>query len=109
MAEGIAFVKGAHGYSLVGSSKKDDFEKFQPLVESMIDSLQFIAQKEADALKPPRLRIHKVESGETWVIITKKYFGSSQGMGKLAEYNGLEVSQDPNPGMILKIPPSLRF
>lgn len=109
MAEGIAFVKGTNGYSLIGSSKKDDFEEFQPLVESMIESLQFISQREASELKPSRLRIHKVENGETWASITEKYFNSSFGMEKLAEYNGLEASQEPSPGILLKIPPSLRF
>jgi len=109
MAAGIAFVKGANGYSLIGSSKKGDFEEFQPLVESMMDSLWFISQREAAELKPSRLRIHKVEKGETWAIITQKYFNSSLGMEKLAEYNGLEASQEPPPDTLLKIPPSLRF
>ena len=109
MAEGIAFVKGANGYSIVGSCKKDDFEKFQPLVESMIDTLQFISQREASGLKPGRLRIHKVKKGETWSSITQKYFKTLTGKEKLAEYNGLEASQEPTPGILLKIPPSLRF
>ena len=109
MAEGIAFVKGPNGYYFIGSSKKDDFEAFQPLLESMIESLQFISQKEASELEPPRLRIHEVETGETWASVTEKYFPSSQGMGKLAEYNGLEISPELTPGFLLKIPPSLRF
>ena len=109
LAEGIAFVKGAHGYSLLGFSKKDDFSEFRPSIESMIGSLQFISQKEASQLQPPRLRIHEVAKGETWASITQKYFHSSRDMKKLAEHNGFEVSRDPTPGVLLKIPPSLRF
>ncbi|RLA93509.1 MAG: hypothetical protein DRG25_04400 [Deltaproteobacteria bacterium] len=109
LSEGIAFAKDANGYFLIGVCKKADFEEFQPLVESMVESLRFISQEEANKLKPPRLRIHKVRRGETWASITKKYFNSSAGMERLAEYNGFEVSQEPLPGTLLKIPPSLRF
>ena len=109
MAEGIAFVKGAMGYSFVGSSKRDDFEAFQSAFESMIESLRFISPKEASELEPPRMRIHEVETGETWASVTEKYFPSSQGKEKLAEYNGLETSQELTSGFLLKIPPSLRF
>jgi predicted Zn-dependent protease len=75
----------------------------------MIDGLQFISEKEAAQLKPPRLKIHKVKKNETWDSITKKYFKTATGKEKLAEYNGLEASRGPLPGILLKIPPSLRF
>ena len=109
LAEGIAFVKGAHGYSLLGFSKKGDFSEFRPQIESMIGRLQFITRKEASQLQPPRLRIHEVVEGETWASVTQKYFHSSREMKKLAEYNGFEVSGEPTAGILLKIPPSLRF
>lgn len=109
LAQGIAFVKGATGYSFVGSSKKEDFEVFQPLLESMIESLRFISQKEASELEPPRLRIHEVKKGETWASVTEKYFNSSRGKEALAEYNGFVPSHNPAAGILIKIPPSLRF
>jgi len=108
-AEGIAFVRGTNGYSLLGFSKKEDFEDFKPIVESMIDSLQFLSEKKAAELEPPRLRVHQVQKNETWTGITQEYFDSSQGMEKLALYNGLDVSHNLTPGILLKIPPSLRF
>jgi predicted Zn-dependent protease len=106
---GMAFVKGVNGYSLIGSSKREDFGELQYVAESMMNSIQFMSQKEASELKPPRIRIHRVGGGETWTGITQKYFGSPQGTEKLAEYNGLEILQNPPPGALLKIPPSLRF
>ncbi|MFH0811360.1 MAG: M48 family metalloprotease [Pseudomonadota bacterium] len=108
-AEGIAFVGGTNGYTLVGSSRDADFKEFQPLVESMLASFQFISQPEASELKPSRLRIHEVKPGETWATITQTYFHSSEGKAKLAEYNGFEVSQGLTAGILLKIPPSLRL
>ena len=109
MVEGIAFVEGANGYSLIGFSKKGDFEEFQTQLELMLESLQFIPQREADQFKPPRLRIHKVEKGDTWESVAEKYFTSSEGKEKLAEYNGFADIQEPKPGILIKIPPSLRF
>ena len=109
MAVAIAFTKEANGYSLICLCKKDDFTEFQPLAESMGMSLKFISQEEADKLEPARMRVHEVEAGETWEDITEKYFGSSTGMNKLADYNGLETSQDLIVGDLLKIPPALNI
>ena len=109
IAEGISFVKDANGYSLIGTCKEGDLEKFQPLAEALVESLTFISQREVSELKPPRLRIHEVKSGETWADLTKTYFGSSEGAERLAEYNGLEASHNPNPGVYIKVPSSLRL
>lgn len=109
LAEGIAFVKGSDGYFWIGFSKDEDFKDFQVLAESMIQSLQFISRKEASQLTPPRLQVHKVAKGETWAKITKRYFGTSRGTEKLAAYNGLQPTQEPPAGILLKIPPTLRF
>ena len=73
----------------------------------MIESLDFISKEEVAGLKPPRLRVHKVEQGETWAGITDKYFGPHEGSDKLAEYNGFESTIEPAIGILIKIPPSL--
>jgi predicted Zn-dependent protease len=106
---GFAFVNDVNGYSVLGICKQADFETFLPQAESMIQSLAFISQKEATDLQPGRLRVHEVKGSETWDIIMQKYFSTSQGKEKLAEYNGLVVNQNPTPGILLKIPPTLHF
>ena len=108
-AKAIAFVNDANGYSLLGISKVADFGAFRPLMDSMIKSLTFIPQKEATDLQPARLRVHEVRGGDTWDSITQKYFSTSQGKEKLAEFNGLVVNKNPAPGFLLKIPPTLHF
>jgi Putative Zn-dependent protease len=107
--EGFAFVKDVNGYAVLGICKQADFETFRPQVESMIQSFAFISQKEAVDLQPGRLKVHEVKGGETWDSIMKKYFNTSQGKEKLAEYNGFTVNQNPQPGILLKIPPTLHF
>lgn len=109
MVEGIAFTKDANAFSLICFCKEKDFKEFQPHAESMAESIAFISQAEAATIKPARIRVHEVKKGETWESITKEYFSSSKEMGKLAEYNGFEVSDHLNAGTLLKIPPSLRI
>ena len=106
---GFAFVNDVNGYSVLGICKQDDFETFRHQAESMIQSFVFISQKEATDLQPGRLKIHEVKGGETWDSIMKKHFSASQGKEKLAEYNGFEINQTPQPGILLKIPPTLHF
>jgi len=105
----ITFTQEANGYSLVGICKSADFSTFRPLVESMSESLTFISSQEALQLQPGRLKIHEVKTGETWDSIAEKYFGNPQEKNKLAEYNGLEVKENPSAGVLLKIPPTLHF
>jgi len=109
MVEGIAFTKGTTGFSLIGICRKEDFKGFQPLVESMAESIRFISYKEAANIKPARLKVHEVKKGETWASITKKHFASSKDMGSLAEYNGFDASEKLTVGTLLKIPPTLHI
>ena len=39
----------------------------------------------------------------------KLYYGKDDDKTKLAEYNGFNVSVMPEAGVLLKIPPALRF
>ena len=108
-AQLIAFTREDSGFSILGLGKLESFEELQPLFESMINGMSFISQQEASKISPPRMRIHTVSAGDTWDSITSRYFKSSKEKDKLAEYNGLKVENDPAPGLLLKIPPSLRF
>jgi predicted Zn-dependent protease len=108
-AQLLAFTKENNGFYMLGIGKEESFEKLQPLLESMINGLNFISSQEASKIDPPRMRVHKVSAGETWDKIAIRYFKSANEKTKLAEYNGLEIDIDPAPGTLLKIPPSLKF
>jgi len=105
----MAFTRGDNGFYILGMGKEEGFKELQPRFESMVRGLRFIPEKEASGISPPLMRIHKVSAGETWEGITLRYYKSSQDKKKLAEYNGLDAERDPVPGLLLKIPPSLRF
>ncbi|MFC1867844.1 M48 family metalloprotease [Thermodesulfobacteriota bacterium] len=108
-AQLIAFTRDGNGHSMIGIGQKGSFEKLRPLFEGMINDLKFISNQEASQINPPRMRTHQITAGETWEQITSRYFKSSEGKKRLAEYNGLKVENDPVPGILLKIPPSLHF
>ncbi len=108
-AELISFVKGENGYRLIGSSRKEDFPELQKALTEMINGWEFLKPEEAMKLQPLRLRIHKVCKGETWKSITVKYYGSDIGSTKLAEFNGFDKGEEPPAGILIKIPPTLRF
>ncbi len=108
-AELISFVKGENGYRLIGSSRKKDFSELQKALMEMINGWEFLKPEEAMKLQPLRLKVHKVRKGETWKSITIKYYGSDIGSAKLAEFNGFDKGEEPPPGILIKIPPTLRF
>jgi nucleoid-associated protein YgaU len=55
------------------------------------------------------MKIHEIKKGDTWESIAEKYFGTSSGMAKLADYNGYEGSSHLAAGDLLKIPPTLHI
>lgn len=102
-----AFVKGDRGYTIMGVSEKASLDTFG--LDSMINGLVFLPQREGLKIEPPRMRVHKVKKGETWASIIAKYYKKNDDKTKLAEYNGFKKGVFPSPGMLLKIPPTLRF
>lgn len=108
-AEAIAFTKGTNGFSMTCVCKQNDFEDFQRLAEAMAKSFQFISQEKASKIEPARMKIHEIKPGDTWNSIAKKYFKSSKGIDKLADYNGYDKSHNLIVGDLLKIPPTLHI
>jgi predicted Zn-dependent protease len=105
----IAFVHGDSGFSILGIGPTDKSDVLFPQFDNMIQDFKFLTEEKASKLAPPRLRIHKVASDDTWQKLAVKYFNDTGSKEKLAEYNGFSSDTTPTPGILLKIPPSLRF
>jgi predicted Zn-dependent protease len=101
------FVKQDRGYSILQVSEGDS--QTSNVVKDMVNGLTYLSQKETAKLEPPRMRVHKVKKGETWNSITAKYYQNDQDKIKLADYNGFSQNEMPEPGVLVKIPPTLRF
>jgi predicted Zn-dependent protease len=104
-----AFVKEDRGYSITKVSEGDSSKSTSNIIGEMINGLTFLSQGEADKIEPPRMKVHEVKRGETWDSIATKYYKKSDEKIKLAEYNGFTTDKSPSPGVLLKIPPTLRF
>jgi predicted Zn-dependent protease len=100
-----AFVKNNLGYSFLEVSEKSSTGDN---LTGMINGLQFLSQAEIAKIEPDRMKIHMVKKGETWDSIMSRYYGKSADKSKFAEYNGLTIDQMPSPGILLKIPPTVR-
>jgi len=72
--------------------------------DRMVGSLSPISPAEAAALEPPRLKIHQVEPGESWVSLAP---GEAEKADRLAAFNGFDAGDPPPIGKRIKIPPSL--
>lgn len=105
----MAFVKGNNGFSILGIGPAQSFDDTRPLLNSMLQGFIFLSPENAAQLAPPRLRIHNVVAGDTWDKIIATYYQTPQDPKKLAEYNGLTTETPLSPGILLKIPPTLRF
>lgn len=104
-----AFVREDRGYSITKVSEGNSSKSNSHILGEMINGLTFLSQDEADKIEPPRMKVHEVKKGETWGSIAKKYYKKSDEKIKLAEYNGFTADKNPSPGVLLKIPPTLRF
>lgn len=101
-----AFVKGDRGYSFLEVGEQSSSDN---TLRSMVNGMVFLPPKEASGIEPPRMKIHIVKSGETWAGIMARYYKSNDDVSKLAEYNGFTMNVMPSPGVLLKIPPTLKF
>lgn len=108
-AQLMAFVKGDSGFSILCISPTEHFNDTRPQFDYMIKGLAFLTSEKAARLSPPRLKVHEVTAGDTWEKIISTYFETAHNPKRLAEYNGLSDKIPPPPGVLLKIPPSLRF
>jgi predicted Zn-dependent protease len=103
-----AFVKGDRGYNFLEVTEKGD--STTPItLNNMVNGINFLTQAEAIKLEPARMKVHQVKAGETWDNIIANYYDTKEGKVKLAEYNGLTAATNPEPGILIKIPPTLRF
>ena len=104
-----AFVRGDMGYSFLEVREKASSDSSAYTFNSIINGLDFLTQAETLKIEPARMKIHPIKRGETWDSIMVMYYGRKDDKAKLAEYNGFTVNEMPAPGVLLKIPPTLRF
>ena len=98
-------VKGKTAYVIYGYTDQASFPGAKAEFRDILASLRFPSRSELDGVQPPRLKLVKAGSGDTWQSICRREYGK-EGLGpRLALFNGVfSADRQPTTGMLLKIP-----
>jgi predicted Zn-dependent protease len=89
-------------YLLAGIAPANSFESAQRQFSATIRSFEALSAAEAERIRPNRVDIHTVSSGETWEAIARSTGGIIK-PSTLAIMNGHEPNQPPRVGDRIKI------
>lgn len=73
-----------------------------PLSEVLRDAR--IDPARARAVKPPRMRLGTVRSGESWADVARRATGNTRDAEAVANMNGFDVRTAPTAGLLVKLP-----
>jgi predicted Zn-dependent protease len=89
-------------YLLAGIAPTNQFESVQPQFTGAIRSFRALSRAEAEQIRPNRIDIYTVRSGDTWESIAQRTGGILK-PSTLAIMNNYEPTQPPKPGDRIKI------
>ena len=72
-------------------------------------SIKFLGSGDIAKITEPRLAMYRSQDGDTWTSIAGRRIGSKVGGADLAAYNGQDAEREPEPGLLVKIPPASAF
>ena len=71
-------------------------------LDTLIDSFTYLSKEEMK--EETRLTIHTVKSGDTFETLTKSYYGNTERIFEVADFNQLSPGSPLIPGTLIKIP-----
>lgn len=74
-------------------------------IARIFDSFRRMTPAEANDYQLYRLRIHMVETGQSFADLSRTYFGNDNSADKIAAFNGYSPGEEPVVGEYVKIPP----
>jgi predicted Zn-dependent protease len=63
-----------------------------------------VNQARARSVMPPRLRVGRVRSGESWAEVARRATGNTRDAEVVANMNGYDLQNNPPAGLIVKLP-----
>jgi predicted Zn-dependent protease len=99
--------QGKREWTFTALCELEMFEARRGDYEAAALDLRFLPEAEAEALRPPRLKVLPAPAGATWGSLAADHLGVQEGGERLAFYNGMDPDVSPAPGTLVKIPPSL--
>jgi predicted Zn-dependent protease len=96
-------VNGRNVYMLAGLAPPNQFEGVEAQFVSSIRSFRSLSQNEAANIRPNRVEVYTVRSGDTWQSIASRAGEGTIKPTTLAIMNNSDPTQQPRPGDRIKI------
>jgi predicted Zn-dependent protease len=89
---------------IIGYARSAEFSAALPLLNTTITSFRKISAAEAQAIKPARVRLHTVQSGDTFASLCTALGRPADDAKILALLNAMDPSRSAlKPGMVIKV------
>ena len=100
----VAFIRSGPSVYLFGAfADAAGFRLIERDVHDSIHSFRQMSRVEAERIRPNRLAVYRVESGDTWQRIAQRVGGETVPAATLAIMNGYPVNEQPLPGDVVKV------
>ena len=90
-------------YLLAGFAPPNQFDTAQREIAASIRSFQALSREEAAGIRPNRVDVYTVRSGDTWQSIAQRTGDGTVKASTLAIMNNYDPTQQPRPGDRIKI------
>jgi predicted Zn-dependent protease len=94
---------GRQVYVFAGFAPDAEWDRVRPQVEQSLQTFRELTPQEASQVRPNRLSYYTVRQGDSWQSIAQRAGKGLTNASTLAIMNGLEVSEQPQPGDRVKI------
>ena len=100
----VAFIQSGSSVYLFGAfADADGYRLVERDVHDSIHSFRRLSRDEADRIRPNRLAVYRVESGDTWQGIAQRVGAEIVPAATLAIMNGFPANEQPLPGDVIKV------
>ena len=100
----VAFIRfGSSVYLLGAFADAEGYRLIEREVHGSIYSFRRLSRDEADRIRPNRVAIYRVVSGDTWQRIAQRIGAEIVPAATLAIMNGFPVNEQPLPGDTIKV------
>ena len=104
----IAYVtRGQMGFIIANIARLQEFSRGRKMFNTVIFSFRFLSSKEVAKVPLYRLQVYKVKRGDTFPLISRKFYGTTKPADDIKQFNGMDELSTPPVGTLIKIKPLL--
>lgn len=99
----VFILKGDKVLHLVGLAPPHEFKGLEEVFSQSILSFKVLSVEEAEAIRGLRIRIYKVQRGDTITSIAERELGEPEKASEIAKLNGIEIEATLKEGDLIKL------